>query len=663
MSPLLRSIQLASLASLALPFVVLGLGVAPPAIAPPVDAPAANPTEFASPAAAGEPSPDRVVPPTFRGHDRFDDIRTVEELRELECEIVDVVERVRPSVVLLRGESARGGASSGTAVIIGKDGLLATCGHVGRSPGRNVTALLADGTELRGRTLGQCLEGDVDCGLVQLEVEGRELPAAALGTTVGLAKGDWLIAMGYTHGLSDEGRPSLVRVGRVVGVKDTALLFDAPIDAGDSGGPSFNLRGEVIGLNSRCGRESWQNLASPIDRLVERMELLRDQREPPGEPAEGQSVEAPNAPPDSEQSRPRRGSRFPSESGGEDKVAVQRAVPLNAVATRAQSAMVRVHCDDRPVALGLVIDANGLAVTKASQLEPGSPIAVETAGGAFHVAREVARDAATDVALLRFNVGRLAARATGRLETVVWDIDAPVAPGAVLITPRGLIGSEDGLALGFAAIERRESEPDRTDGPFLGVQTRPASLEERERVAVERAVTVVHVVPGAAAERAGLAPGDILVALDGTELDSPNQLRRVIGRHRVGDRLRLEAVGAKGALAIEITLGRRGDARETRRGNTATPISRRSSGFGSLLAHDTVTEPEQMGGPVVDLDGNVVGMNIARYDRTATHAIGADRMAETCRRLVEQSRKRPDAKAGAPAALRRIRAPGTVAAP
>ncbi len=622
MSPILRSLSLASLV------VALGRGIMSPANAPSTEGKVASSAAAADAltATASAPASDRPSAPTFRGQDRFDEPRTLAELRELACEVVEVVERVRPSVVLLRVDVGRGGISSGTAVIIGKDGLLATCGHLGRTPGRDVTAVLADGTELRGRTLGQFLDGDVDCGLVQLDVGERELPVADLGTTSGLSPGDWLIALGYTHGLTDTHRPALVRVGRVLNVKETGLFLDAPIDAGDSGGPSFNLKGEVVGLNARCGRESWKNLATPIDRLVERIDVLREQREPSEEDVEAQSVSPPPV---------QHVSRFPSDSGDEDKLAVERAVPLKSVVSGAEAAMVRVYSGRVPVAFGVVIDGRGLAVTKASQLKPDAQFTVETSTHMFYAAREVARDETTDVALLRFDFGfgRQRAASLERLKTIQWDAEAPILPGAVLLTPRGF---DVGPALGFAAIERRESEPDAMDGPFLGVQTRRATRAECERAEVDRAVTVVRVVPGAAAEGAGLTPGDIVTSFNGTELDSPDQLRRLIRGLHVGDQIRLETIGTNGAAAREITLGRRGDARDTRRGNTATPISQRSSGFGSLLAHDTVTEPEEMGSPVVDLDGRVVGMNIARFDRTATHAIGADRMIETCRGLLEK---------------------------
>jgi serine protease Do len=65
-----------------------------------------------------------------------------------------------------------------------------------------------------------------------------------------------------------------------------------------------------------------------------------------------------------------------------------------------------------------------------------------------------------------------------------------------------------------------------------------------------------------------------------------------------------------------------------------TPISEVSTGFGDVLAHDAIVWPEQCGGPVVDLDGHVVGLNIARFDRTATHALEAKAVAKAAEAII-----------------------------
>ncbi|MFO0873441.1 MAG: trypsin-like peptidase domain-containing protein [Phycisphaerales bacterium] len=636
-----------------------------------------------------------AVAPAFVGQDRFDELRSVDDLRELEATVVEQIQRLRPSVVALRLEGARGMQSTASAVVIGPDGLLATCGHVGRRPGRAVTAILADGTELSGRTLGQRLERGLDCGLVQLDTKGRSLPAVPIGSTLDLATGDWVIALGYTHGIPDDMRPPLARVGRVLDVRENELFFDAAIDAGDSGGPALNLRGELVGLNARCGRPSWQNVATRIDRLVERMEEMRAEvgAEPPaaeggavaGDGGEDPSIErgaparpersarpTPSTRPDQPANpdrtmrsrpptRPQQSTRpeqsigpqapdrpstetdrepvraepadarpdrtgYPDGDGPASRLAAARSLPLAAIVEPVASSMARVIVGDERVAYATVVDSAGVLVTKASQLPGDQPVTIEFDDGRRHAAREIGRDRASDLALLRIEL------ADGEsLRAVTWAGEIVVQPGEVLLTPRA---GDDPPSLGFAAIERRESRRDLIDSPYLGVGTRSADHAELESIGAAQATIVQRVRPGSAAEAAGIEIGDAILAVDGRPVSGPDDLRRMLQQRSVGDAVELEVVHSGDRRSLRVVLGRRGDAEESmRRGNTATAVSRVSSGLGSLLAHDTITQPDEMGGPVLDLEGRVVGLNIARFDRTATHAIGADRVVEVVGRL------------------------------
>jgi serine protease Do len=149
-------------------------------------------------------------------------------------------------------------------------------------------------------------------------------------------------------------------------------------------------------------------------------------------------------------------------------------------------------------------------------------------------------------------------------------------------------------------------------------------------------VRVVEVVPDSGASDAGVVLKDLILSIDGKELDGRTALRRVIMDHAPGDVVRLAIVRGEQRLELDATLRLRTSPdgkREARRGNTMTPISGVSSGFGEVLAHDAIVWPEQCGGPVLDLDGRAIGLNIARFDRTSTHALGAKRVmksAEKC---------------------------------
>lgn len=566
------------------------------------------------------------------GHDAHDDVRSVEELRDLESEFRSLSARLRPSVVMLR-LGGRFGGSTGTGVVLSPDGLVATCGHVGGRAGRRVTAVLADGTELSGRTLGQAEVGALDCGLIQLDTEGRALEAAPLGTSSDLARGDWVVAMGFTHGPPERERPALVRVGRVLRITADELLFDAPIDSGDSGGPSFNLRGEVVGINSRCGGPSWQNAATPVDRLRERMRQFLD-----GTDERLTTLDF--------DERPDPGVRTSFERGGSEhgRMQLQRSLPLDALVAPARASMVRVLDGNATRCFATVVDAEGHAVTKRSQLPEGwqsGEVALESADGGRMAAHVVGTDGPLDLAVLRID--------GCTLPPVRWDEAVPVEPGKVLLTPRLGIGTP---ALGFAAIERRESPPDLSAGPYLGVRTDTATKDELRAGGIGRALRIDEVVPGSGAAAAGVRVGDLLAALDGTEVIDRFALRRMISGKAPGDRVRLSLVRDGGRLEVEAVLGRRQpEGRDgPRRGNTTTPISDVSSGFGEVIAHDGIVWPEQCGGPVVDLDGRALALNVARYDRTATHALDAATVMAAVRRIVDGSRVAAPAAAAAPPA-------------
>lgn len=565
-----------------------------------------------------------------QGHDPYDDVCTLEEFRELEVDVRGLASRLRPSVVMLRLGGRLGGAT-GTGVVLSPDGLVATCGHVGGRAGRRVTATLSDGTQLSGRTLGQAEVGPLDCGLVQLDAGGRSLETAPLGTSSDLAPGDWVLAMGYTHGPPDRDRPALVRVGRVLRCTPDELLFDAPIDAGDSGGPSFNLRGEVVGINSRCGGPSWQNAATPVDRLRERMWQFRD------------SVDESMTMLDFEDS-PDPGVRTNFERGGSQngRMQVQRSLPLEDVVSRARASMVRVLDGRSTRCYATVVDADGLAVTKRSQLPDGwqsGEVGIEAADGSRLSAHVVGSDGPLDLAVLRIEACAVPA--------IRWNSGVAIGPGKVLLSPRLGVGAP---ALGFAAIERRESTPDLSSGPYLGVRTDDAGKDDLDGLGLERALRVDEVVPGSGAERAGVRVGDLLTALDGAALADRTALRRLIVQRASGDRVRLSLVRDGAAMELDAELGRRQqDGRpEARRGNTTTPISAVSTGFGEVVAHDAIVWPEQCGGPVVDLDGNAVALNIARYDRTATHALDAKTVMNAVRRILDDSQRAPTRPAAAP---------------
>ncbi len=155
------------------------------------------------------------------------------------------------------------GLAQGSGVIITPDGYVFTAAHVAGKPGKEATITLSDGRKVRARTLGS--NRDMDAGLLQIiERTGRPWPHASLGSSADLKPGQWVIASGHPGGWIED-RGAVIRVGRVLQKMNSTLVTDCALIGGDSGGPLFDLNGRLIGIHSRIGTETVDNMHVPID--------------------------------------------------------------------------------------------------------------------------------------------------------------------------------------------------------------------------------------------------------------------------------------------------------------------------------------------------------------------------------------------------------------
>jgi serine protease Do len=173
------------------------------------------------------------------------------DLRAIEAQVTKIVDHVRQSTVgIIVGES------QGSGVIVSENGLVLTAGHVISIPGRKATVVLSDGRKVAGRALG--VNSASDCGMVQITDRGP-FPASKISDLETLKVGDWCVGTGHPGGYQ-AGRPPVVRLGRLVANHSTLLQSDCPLLGGDSGGPLFDLNGNIIGIHSRIGPRTSLNL-------------------------------------------------------------------------------------------------------------------------------------------------------------------------------------------------------------------------------------------------------------------------------------------------------------------------------------------------------------------------------------------------------------------
>jgi serine protease Do len=165
----------------------------------------------------------------------------------------------------------RGGGervSGGSGFIISADGYLMTNHHV-VDGADEVTVRLKDRREFKAKVIGSDQQSDV----ALLKIEASGLTAATLGDSSKLKPGQWVVAIGSPYNLDFSVTAGIVSaVGRNLGDDQRYVPFiqnDAAINRGNSGGPLFNLDGQVVGINSQIfsntGGSIGLSFAIPID--------------------------------------------------------------------------------------------------------------------------------------------------------------------------------------------------------------------------------------------------------------------------------------------------------------------------------------------------------------------------------------------------------------
>lgn len=157
--------------------------------------------------------------------------------------------------------------------------------------------------------------------------------------------------------------------------------------------------------------------------------------------------------------------------------------------------------------------------------------------------------------------------------------------------------------------------------------------------AKENGLEIGSVKAGSPAELAGIQSGELLLRIDGVEVKEQRALDAAVAARKIGDIVTLVLSRDKAEVTIEVQLAEE-DAPPPPPGNgrpnVKGPISDRYTHLGKVIQHDGVVMPNQQGSPVFDLQGNVIGLNVARADRTRTFALSATKVAEILAELMRQ---------------------------
>jgi serine protease Do len=384
--------------------------------------------------------------------------------------------------------------SLGSGFILWADGYILTNRHVVRDA-QEVIVKLSDRRQLNAKLVGTDERSD----LALLKIEATGLPAVKIGDARKLRVGEWVLAIGSPFGFDYSVTAGIVSAkGRALPNENYVpfLQTDVAINPGNSGGPLFNVRGEVIGVNSQIfsqtGGYMGVSFAIPIEVAAKVAQQLKEY----GEVRRGwlgvvvQEV-----------------TRDLAQSFGLEKpegALVAQVVPGGP----GEQAGLRVG--------DVILDYEGQELPLSSALPP-------LVG---------ATDPGTTVALKVLRDGRAVT-----IKVVVGTLQAEVAGGG---TP--------------------DAEPPRSTRGVLGIVVRRLTPEERQRAQIVSGGAYVQEVNEGAGRDSGLLPGDILLTLGGDEVDGPERLAEVVGRLTPGRSVPLlvQRRGQPTFLALEVPEGEPG---------------------------------------------------------------------------------------------------------
>lgn len=200
---------------------------------------------------------------------------SLDQLQSMEKRFKKLSERLTPATVNIQMFTGAKGPSQGSGVVVSADGYILTAAHVIGEPNAIANVVFPDGKSYKAKTLG-VNSGVIDSGMLKIiDQDSTVFPHVNLGISSSLNLGQWVLAIGHPGGL-DKDRGLVTRIGRIVGKTAGVIRTDCTLVGGDSGGPLFDMNGELIGIHSRIGRTLSDNFHVPVDQYSENWDKLAE---------------------------------------------------------------------------------------------------------------------------------------------------------------------------------------------------------------------------------------------------------------------------------------------------------------------------------------------------------------------------------------------------
>jgi serine protease Do len=298
---------------------------------------------------------------------------------------------------------------------------------------------------------------------------------------------------------------------------------------------------------------------------------------------------------------------------------------------KANESTVRVRSDGKDVALGTIVDSAGFIVTKASELK--GEISIRFRDGSEFDAKYIGFEDKADLALLKVDTALTAVKFADKDKVIVGNFvaapgmdETPAAVGVVSVGVRALKGFEsiiENANKGYMGAQLKDRD-DKQDGAEIFGLTDPK--EGRS-----------------AAREAKLKVGDIIIRLNDMSIKKRDDLMTILAKSKPGDQVTLVVIRDDEEMEFKFKLLPKSSIdRSEMQNRMGGALSARRTGFPAVIQHDMVLKPIDCGGPLVDIDGNVIGINIARAGRVETWALPPDLVTKLIGEIKEGKHRKPE---------------------
>ena len=266
---------------------------------------------------------------------------------------------------------------------------------------------------------------------------------------------------------------------------------------------------------------------------------------------------------------------------------------------------------------GTVISPDGDILTKASELKAIKKLSVTVDEKKYPDVKIVAIDDQWDVALLKIDASDLTPvnyAPTSAVPQGTW----VVANGTTTRTHRRVLAG---------IISAKIREIPTAGGGALGVKLKPDTKE----------LEIDEVTDKSGAKEAGLQKGDVILAIDGKPVAKLEDLANVLKDRKAGTSAKLTYRRNQEEKSADVRLMARSEMSDEMNRNDAMSgaFSERRSGFPRILQHDILGARSIVGGPLLDLEGRCIGMNIARANRAESFAIPVEDLKVIAARMLK----------------------------